>query len=55
MTLHFQGLLTTEQGAASSVYLATLPMNASSPKGQYIWHDNQMVDWVNGPLPNPGY
>jgi len=54
MTSH-KGVLTVEQGAVASVYLATLPENASSPRGQYVWHDTQIVDWVNGPLPAPGY
>ena len=34
----------------SSVYAALLPANTSI-KGAYIWHDCQIVDWVNGPTP----
>ncbi|CAG0894684.1 unnamed protein product [Darwinula stevensoni] len=40
------------RGAVSSVYAALLPPNIEEPKGAYIWHDKQIVDWVNGPLPS---
>ena len=39
-------------GAAAPAWLALLPPNAESPRGGYIWHDKQIVDWVNGPLPS---
>ncbi|CAG0899921.1 unnamed protein product [Darwinula stevensoni] len=51
MTSH-KGPLTIEQGAVSSVYAALLPPNVEEPKGAYIWHDKQIVDWVNGPTPS---
>ncbi|CAG0898615.1 unnamed protein product [Darwinula stevensoni] len=47
-----KGPLTVQQGAVSSVYAALLPPNIEEPKGAYIWHDKQIVDWVNGPLPS---
>jgi len=46
-----KGPLTPEEGAVSSVFCALLPPDTTL-KGQYIWHDCQVVDWVNGPLPN---
>jgi len=49
MTSH-KGPLTTDRGAESSVYAALLPPNTDI-KGAYIWHDCQLVDWVNGPTP----
>lgn len=48
-------MLTVEQGAAAPTYLATLSKNASSPKGEFIWYSKEVVDWVNGPMPAPGY
>lgn len=53
--ISLQGILTIEQGAVSSVYGALLPAGVTSPRGDYLWHDKQIVDWVNGPLPSPGY
>ena len=52
---YLQGALTADQGAVAPVYAALIPKDAEFPKGQYIWHDTQIVDWVNGPLPAPGY
>jgi carbonyl reductase 1 len=49
MTSH-KGPLTIDRGAESSVYAALLPANTSI-RGAYIWHDSQIVDWVNGPTP----
>jgi len=46
------GPLTPEEGARSSVFAALIPPGATSPKGAYIWHDNQVVDWVKGPTPS---
>lgn len=40
----------TDRGAQSSVYAALLPPG-TDVKGEYIWHDCRVVDWVNGPLP----
>jgi carbonyl reductase 1 len=51
MTSH-KGPLTIEEGAVSSVFAALLPPNVSSPKGDYIWFDKQIVNWVDGPLPS---
>ncbi|XKL67721.1 hypothetical protein PGB90_003212 [Kerria lacca] len=50
MTSH-KGVLTIEQGAEAPVYLALLPENVNKPKGDYVWYNKVIVDWVNGPLP----
>ncbi len=40
-------------GAVAPAWLAMLPPNnATNPKGSYVWHDKQIVDWVNGPTPS---
>ena len=44
------GQLTTEHGAKSSVYCALLP-TGTDIKGQYLWYNCQIVDWVKGPTP----
>lgn len=49
MTSH-KGPLTIDRGAQSAVFAAMLPADTNI-KGAYIWHDNQIVDWVNGPTP----
>jgi len=49
MTSH-KGALSIDRGAESSVFAALLPANTST-RGAYIWHDCQIVDWVNGPTP----
>ncbi|XP_018013437.1 carbonyl reductase [NADPH] 1 [Hyalella azteca] len=54
MTSH-RGVLTVEQGAVCPTYLALLPPNVSSPRGEYLWYDKQVVDWVDASLPPPGY
>ncbi|KAI1304959.1 Carbonyl reductase [NADPH] 3 [Halotydeus destructor] len=46
-----QGPLSTEEGARSSVYAALLPPGKESPRGQMIWLDCRIVDWVNDDLP----
>jgi len=51
MTSH-KGPLTPQQGSVASVYLALLPPNITSPRGDFIWHDKTLVDWVNGPTPS---
>lgn len=38
-------------GAEAPVYLALLPENVNKPKGDYVWYNKVIVDWVNGPLP----
>lgn len=49
MTSH-KGPLSIEDGAKASIFAATLPPN-TDVKGQYIWFDCSIVDWVNGPRP----
>jgi len=49
MTSH-KGVLTIDRGAESGVFASLLPPG-TDVKGAYIWHDCQIVDWVNGPLP----
>ncbi|XP_047113995.1 carbonyl reductase [NADPH] 1-like [Schistocerca piceifrons] len=48
-----KGPLTVEQGADAPVYLALLPPGVSSPRGEYIWCDRQVVNWFKGPMPAP--
>ncbi|CAH1404201.1 unnamed protein product [Nezara viridula] len=55
MTSH-KGPLTIEEGADAPTYLALLPPNIESPRGDYIWFNREIVDWVNGPLGlKPGF
>eukprot|EP00092_Neocalanus_flemingeri_P028219 GFUD01030644.1.p1 GENE.GFUD01030644.1~~GFUD01030644.1.p1 ORF type:complete len:287 (+),score=80.51 GFUD01030644.1:89-949(+) len=49
MTSH-KGVLTIDRGAESGVFAALLPAGTDI-RGAYIWHDCQIVDWVNGPTP----
>jgi len=51
MTNH-NGPFNIDRGAESAVFAALLPPGTRT-KGAYIWHDCQVVDWVNGPTP-PG-
>jgi len=51
MTSH-KGPLSPEQGAMAATWLALLPPNTKSPKGDFIWYDKTIVDWVNGPAPS---
>uniref|UniRef100_A0A0A9W0V9 carbonyl reductase (NADPH) n=1 Tax=Lygus hesperus TaxID=30085 RepID=A0A0A9W0V9_LYGHE len=51
MTSH-KGPFTVAQGAEAPTYAALLPENCSSPKGDMIWHNKEIIDWVNGPLPS---
>merc|ERR1712179_607397 len=39
-----------EEGAVSSIFASLLPPE-TDVRGAYIWHDCQIVDWVNGPKP----
>lgn len=42
-------------GAEAACWLAMLPPSSPEnvvPKGAYVWHDKQLVDWVNGPTPS---
>lgn len=41
-----KGHLTPEQGADTVVYLALLPPNIESPKGEF-WAERKPVDWTN--------
>ena len=50
MTSH-KGPLTIDQGAESSIYAALLPPG-TPVRGEYIWKDCAILDWVNGPLPS---
>eukprot|EP00092_Neocalanus_flemingeri_P024515 GFUD01026587.1.p1 GENE.GFUD01026587.1~~GFUD01026587.1.p1 ORF type:complete len:296 (-),score=75.50 GFUD01026587.1:20-886(-) len=47
MTSH-KGPLSIDRGAESGVFAALLPAG-TDVRGAYIWHDCQIVDWVNGP------
>ncbi|XP_014276618.1 carbonyl reductase [NADPH] 3 [Halyomorpha halys] len=47
-----KGPLTIEEGADVPTYAALLPPNTTSPKGDYIWSNRAIVDWVNGPTPS---
>jgi len=49
MTSH-KGILSIDRGAESGVFASLLPPNTDI-RGAYIWHDCQIVDWVNGPTP----
>eukprot|EP00090_Calanus_glacialis_P001769 TRINITY_DN11303_c0_g1_i4.p1 TRINITY_DN11303_c0_g1~~TRINITY_DN11303_c0_g1_i4.p1 ORF type:complete len:289 (+),score=72.71 TRINITY_DN11303_c0_g1_i4:69-935(+) len=49
MTSH-KGVLSIDRGSESGVFAAMLPPG-TDVKGAYIWHDCQIVDWVNGPTP----
>jgi len=49
MTSH-KGVLSIDRGSESGVFAALLPPNTDI-RGAYIWHDCQIVDWVNGPTP----
>ncbi|KAK2705296.1 carbonyl reductase [NADPH] 1-like [Artemia franciscana] len=50
MTSH-KGVLKPEEGAQAPSWLALLPENVEKPKGDYVWHDCQIFDWLNGPIP----
>jgi len=49
MTSH-KGVLNIDRGAESGVFAALLAPG-TDVRGAYIWHDCQIVDWVNGPTP----
>lgn len=44
MTSH-KGPLTIEEGAEAPVYLALLPADEQTVKGQYVWNDKTIRDW----------
>ena len=43
--------LTTDQGAKSALYAATLSPGTDI-RGQFIWRDYTLVDWVDGYKPD---
>ncbi|KAK4011557.1 hypothetical protein OUZ56_020675 [Daphnia magna] len=50
-----KGEKTIQEGAEAACWLAMLPPSSPDnvvPKGAYVWHDKQLVDWVNGPTPS---
>jgi len=46
----FKGELTIEQGAAAAVWLAVAD-SSEVPRGSFVWHTKQVIDWVHGPVP----
>uniref|UniRef100_A0A131XVV1 carbonyl reductase (NADPH) n=1 Tax=Ixodes ricinus TaxID=34613 RepID=A0A131XVV1_IXORI len=40
-----RGLLTPDQGADAPTYLALLPPNIESPKGEFVWNDRKVTPW----------
>ncbi|CAL8090678.1 unnamed protein product [Orchesella dallaii] len=42
-----KGIYNTEEGSEAPVYAALLPDSADVPKGQYIWRDKSVTDWVD--------
>jgi len=49
------GHMTIEEGAMAASHMALLPAAVCQPRGALVWHDKQVVDWINGPLPGDGY
>uniref|UniRef100_A0A1B6CF00 carbonyl reductase (NADPH) n=1 Tax=Clastoptera arizonana TaxID=38151 RepID=A0A1B6CF00_9HEMI len=47
-----QGPLTPEQGAEAPLYLALLPADVKSPRGELVWKDKKVVNWLNPPAGN---
>jgi len=43
--------VTIDRGAESGVFAALLPPG-TPVRGEYIWHDCTVLDWVEGPLPD---
>ena len=39
------------KGASAPAWLALLPQNIGEPKGEFIWFDNQIVDWTADSMP----
>lgn len=44
MTSH-RGPLTPDQGADAPTYLALLPPNVKSPRGEFVWNDRKVTPW----------
>uniref|UniRef100_A0A023GHC5 carbonyl reductase (NADPH) n=1 Tax=Amblyomma triste TaxID=251400 RepID=A0A023GHC5_AMBTT len=40
-----KGPLTPDQGADAPTYLAMLPPNINSPKGEFVWNDRTVTPW----------
>ena len=38
------------RGVEAVVYAALLPPD-TRVRGEYLWHDKTLVDWVDGPIP----
>lgn len=38
------------RGVEAVVYAALLPPD-TGVRGEYLWHDKTLVDWVDGPIP----
>ncbi|XP_055948957.1 carbonyl reductase [NADPH] 1-like isoform X2 [Argiope bruennichi] len=45
MTSH-KGVLTPDQGAEAPVYLALLPPDVKSPRGEFVWNDKTVRSWI---------
>jgi carbonyl reductase 1 len=45
-----KGNIRPDEGAKSALFASMLPLNTDI-KGQYIWKDCSILDWVNGPEP----
>ncbi|GIY08867.1 carbonyl reductase 1 [Caerostris darwini] len=41
-----KGVLTPEQGAEAPVYLALLPPNVETPRGEFVWNDKTVRSWI---------
>ncbi|GFX03403.1 carbonyl reductase 1 [Trichonephila clavipes] len=44
MTSH-KGILSPDQGAEAPAYLALLPPNVKSPRGEFVWNDKTIKNW----------
>lgn len=51
MCLLITGQLTIDEGAVAPSWLALLPPNVKEPRGAFVWHSKEIIDWVNGPTP----
>lgn len=40
-----RGFLTPDQGADAPTYLALLPPDIDSPKGEFVWNDRKITPW----------
>lgn len=45
MTNH-KGPLTPKEGASAPIYLALLPPNVKSPRGEFVWNDSKIASWI---------